>query len=105
MVSLERVLVTTPESAPRPAEPPTGVGVMRSARLRHAHAALYPGLDAGVWYPAQSVADYFRAWLQRHPPKSGGAAARVLESSHFEFRGGVPREPPWHTGATPDERT
>ena len=61
---------------------------IRLARLRQEFAELYAGLDAGTWYPAASLADYFRAWLTRHPDR----------------RGGTPREPPWLPGASADER-
>jgi hypothetical protein len=66
---------------------------------------LYPGLDAGAWYPAASVAAYFRSWLARHPGRTaGGQPMRGLETVHFEFRGGIPREQPWLPGRSPDER-
>ncbi len=75
----------------------------RLARLRREHAASYPGLDPGVWYPARSVAEYFMAWLSRHPG-GGGGRSRILDAGHFEFRGGVPRDAPWVAGESPDER-
>ena len=82
------------------ADPP-----MRLACLRPEFAELYAGLDAGTWYPAASLADYFRAWLTRHPDRRGGAVPlRGLETAHFEFRGGTPREPPWLPGSSADER-
>jgi hypothetical protein len=77
---------------------------VRLARLRPEHAAMYPGLDAGVWYPAASVVDYFLAWLVRHPGPSAAGRARVLDTGHFEFKGGVPREAPWAQGQSLDER-
>jgi len=76
----------------------------RWACLRVEYAARYPGLDAGVWYPAQSVADYFRAWLLRHPGVVAPGNTRLLETDHFQFRGGVPREAPWVAGGSTDER-
>lgn len=75
----------------------------RWACLRVEYAEHYPGLDAGVWYPAQSVADYFRAWLLRHPGVAPGHT-RLLLTEHFEFRDGVPREEPWVVGRSADER-
>jgi hypothetical protein len=78
---------------------------IRPARLRQEFAELYAGLDTGTWYPAASLADYFRAWLTRHPDRRRGTAPlRGLETAHFEFRGGTPREPPWLPGASADER-
>ena len=65
-------------------------------------AELYAGLDVGTWYPAASLADYFRAWLTRHPDRRRGVAPlRGLDTTHFEFRGGTPREPPWLPGHPP----
>jgi hypothetical protein len=89
---------------------PSGEGVygdpfVRLARLRPEFARGYPGLDVGVWYPAGSLAAYFRSWLVRHPERGpAGEAPRGLETAHFEFRGGVPRDPPWLPGRSPDER-
>ena len=78
---------------------------VRLARLRPEFATHYAGLDAGAWYPAASVAAYFRAWLVRHPDRHRGAGPlRGLDTSHFDFRGGVPREAPWLAGQSPDER-
>jgi len=78
---------------------------VRMVRLRPEFAALYPGLDAGAWYPAASVIAYFRAWLVRHPDRSQGLGPlRGLETAHFHFRGGVPRGAPWLAGESSDER-
>ncbi len=78
---------------------------IRWARLGPAFAHLYPGLDAGAWYPAASVAAYFRSWLVRHPDRAAGAhLPRGLETAHFEFRGGVPRDDPWLSGQSPEDR-
>jgi hypothetical protein len=90
---------------PGPPRPDPGLAdpALRLARLRKEHAALYPGLDAGVWYPAGSVADYFLAWLVRHPGPDQ-TRARVLDARHFEFRGGSPREAPWVDSLGADER-
>ena len=77
----------------------------RLARLRPEFADLYAGLDAGAWYPAASVAAYFRSGLTRHPDRrSRSAPLRGLETAHFDFRGGTPREPPWLPGESADER-
>jgi hypothetical protein len=87
---------------PPPVQPGSPV---RHARLRPEYAALYSGLDPGAGYPAASLAAYFRSWLSRHPgPQHRGAPLRGLETAHFEFRGGVPRETPWISGQSADER-
>ena len=94
--------VTPPVALPGAPTPET---LVRFARLRPEFAALYAGLDPGAWYPADSLADYFRAWLVRHPGlQPGGTSMRGLETAHFEFRGGVPREAPWLPGHSPDDR-
>jgi hypothetical protein len=94
--------VTPPVPIPAP---PTPEARVRFARLRPEFASLYAGLDPGAWYPADSVAAYFRAWLVRHPGlRPGAASMRGLETAHFEFRGGVPRDAPWLPGQSPDDR-
>jgi hypothetical protein len=93
---------------PDPVGPPDAAASgarMRLARLRPEFASRYPGLDAGSWYPAASVAAYFRSWLLRHPgPGQSGDPMRGLDTAHFEFRGGAPREPPWFPGHSLDQR-
>jgi hypothetical protein len=60
----------------------------REARLRPEHAALYPGVGAGVWESAAVLVDRIvAARLLR-----GGhldIQERVLSDQHFEFRGGT----------------
>jgi hypothetical protein len=98
-------------SDPADATPPPGVPELplrtpvRFARLRPEFASLYAGLDPGAWYPAASVVAYYHAWLVRHPgPARGSTSPRGLETDHFEFRGGVPRDAPWLPGQSSDER-
>jgi hypothetical protein len=61
----------------------------REARLKPEFAHLYPGLKPRTWYNA--------AWLSARQfarvPCDGQAAsiAKMLNDSHFEFRGGRPR--------------
>jgi hypothetical protein len=96
---------TTPRPVPI-GEPPTTGRQIRLARLRPEHASRYEGLDAGAWYPAASLAAYYQSWLIRHPDRTGDRRPlRGLETSHFEFRGGVPRDPPWLPGRSAEERT
>lgn len=62
----------------------------REARLRPEHAHRYPGVRAGRWEPAATVADRVLAgWLLRERPITLGE--RVLLNAHFEFRGGSER--------------
>ena len=61
----------------------------REARLKPEFAHLYPGLKPRTWYNA--------AWLSARQfarvPCDGRATsiAKMLNDSHFEFRGGSPR--------------
>jgi len=64
---------------------------IREARLRPAFASLYPDMKPGVWLPACTLAEFVleRGLYQR---RSGSPAKhRVLNQSHFEFRGGPTR--------------
>jgi hypothetical protein len=66
---------------------------IREARLRQAYSPLYPDLKPGVWLPACVLAEFVleRGLYQR---RTGSAARdRVLDESHFEFRGGAPLPP------------
>lgn len=102
MSSSESPAVPPPVPVTGPLTPDTP---MRLARLRPEFASVYTGLDAGAWYPAASVAAYFTAWLVRHPDRQRtGEPLRGLETAHFDFRGGEPREPPWLPGQSPDAR-
>ena len=60
----------------------------REACLRTEHAALYPGILAGVWEPAAVLVDRVVAarLLRGGRPDIRG---RVLSDEHFEFRGGA----------------
>ncbi len=72
---------------------------IREARVLPEHAHLYPDLDPAEWVPACTLAEYVleRGLYQRrtrvrvHP--------RLLDESHFAFRGGDPRDDGW-TGRT-----
>ncbi len=59
---------------------------MREARLRPEFADLYPELTPGQWEPAARIAEVVIArylMLQTH----GFPSDRVLDETHFEFRG------------------
>jgi hypothetical protein len=61
----------------------------REARLKREFAKFYPGLRPGIWYKA--------AWLSARQfarmPCDGrvSSMARVVNETHFDFRGGRPR--------------
>jgi hypothetical protein len=68
---------------------------IREARLRRSCAGLYPDLKPGVWLPACVLAEFVleRGLYQR---RTGSASRdRLLDESHFEFRGGPPAMPGW----------
>lgn len=68
---------------------------VREARLRRRYADLYPDLKPDVWLPACVLAEFVleRGLYQR---RTGPAARdRLLDESHFEFRGGPPPMPDW----------
>lgn len=60
----------------------------REARLKPAHALLYPGVAPGVWESAGVLADKVLACRLLLP--SGGFVLneRALHPEHFEFQGG-----------------
>lgn len=60
----------------------------REARLKPEFAEIYPGLEAGVWYPAATVAQYFLSRPADVPSATTELTDRVLDERHFEFRGG-----------------
>ncbi|MFN0177801.1 MAG: hypothetical protein ACKVZ0_03310 [Gemmatimonadales bacterium] len=67
--------------------------VIREARLRLEYAHLYPELPAGQWMPASQIgATILLAQLRSERAPSLGE--RLLDESHFEFRGGFSREAP-----------
>jgi hypothetical protein len=75
------------ERVPPAGSAPAVRGDRREARLRPEHAERYPGIRAGQWEPAATLADRVLAgWLLRG--KDTLLGCRVLLESHFEFRGG-----------------
>jgi hypothetical protein len=72
----------------------------REARLKPEFAHLYPPLNAGVWEPAAEVGARMLLWqVQQSGPNALGR--RILDETHFEFRGGWTRgtETPLRTRA------
>ena len=76
------------------------VPLIREARLKPEYAHLYPPLQPDRWLPAALMADQVVAWLLRQPGKGFVAPERVLQSAHFEFRGGSGQ-----TGGRPEAQT
>jgi hypothetical protein len=74
--------------------PPRG----RQARLRAEHAYLYPGIDAAVWMPVETLIHRVVTLLYGDPSKSGVITGeRLLREDHFEFRGQSTRPTGWPT--------
>jgi len=60
----------------------------REARLRPEHAALYPGLQPGVWLPVETLLRHVTDLIYHDRSKSGViTGARLLHDEHFEYRG------------------
>ena len=60
----------------------------REVRLKPEFASVYPGLEPAVWYPAASIAEYFLTRPAEIPSARTELTDRVLDETHFEFRGG-----------------
>ena len=60
----------------------------REAQVKAAYRDWYPGLDAGIWYPAAWVAARVLEQLQHGEPR-WALGTRVLTEDHFDFRGGA----------------
>ena len=60
----------------------------REARLRPEFAALYPGLEPGVWQDAVVLAEHVLREHVLRPSPGYMLSDRVLTKEHFEFRGG-----------------
>jgi hypothetical protein len=73
----------------------------REGRLKPQHAALYPGLEAGVWLPVETLIRHVTELLHRDPSRSRViTGARLLHQEHFEYRGSSARPDGLPTGAT-----
>jgi hypothetical protein len=67
----------------RPSHP-----AVREARLRPEFAQKYTGIQAGVWYSAAGLAERLITRLLREGVSDEELPQRVLDPTHFEFRGG-----------------
>jgi hypothetical protein len=68
-------------------------GPIREGRLRPEYAALYPGVQPGVWMPATAIGQQLLLWHLTAPATPQGD--RLMSEEHFEFRGGQKREDSW----------
>ena len=73
----------------------------REGRLKPQHAALYPGLEAGVWLPVETLIRHVTNLIQRDPSRSTVITGhRLLHQEHFEYRGMSARPDGLPRGAT-----
>jgi hypothetical protein len=73
----------------------------REGRLKQEHAALYPGLQPGVWLPVETLLQHVTELIYRDPSKSGViTGTRLLHQEHFEYRGFSARPEGLPAGAT-----
>lgn len=70
-------------SAARSSQP-----IVREARLRPAFAKKYAGIEPGVWFSAAGLAEELITRLLREGVSDEELPQRVLDPTHFEFRGG-----------------
>jgi hypothetical protein len=79
--------VTTLESGRSLSGPATVWSGRREARVRPEHAHRYPGLHAGEWVSAATLADRVLAGALLRG-RDTSLWIRLLRDEHFEFRGG-----------------
>jgi hypothetical protein len=73
----------------------------REGRLKQEYAALYPGLQPGVWLPVESLLRHVTELIYEDPSKSGViTGTRLLHQDHFEYRGSSARPEGFPAGAT-----
>lgn len=60
----------------------------REARLRPEFAGKYVGIEPGVWFSAAGLAEQLITRLLREGVSDEELPQRVLDPTHFEFRGG-----------------
>jgi hypothetical protein len=67
---------------------PSSRPTVREARLRAEFAEQYAHIEAGVWFSAAGLAEKLITQLLREGVSGEELPRRVLDPSHFEFRGG-----------------
>ena len=66
---------------------------IREARLKPEYAALYPGVQPGVWMAASAIGQQLLLWHLTAPATPQGE--RLMAEEHFDFRGGRKRTGSW----------
>jgi hypothetical protein len=69
--------------------------MLREAQLKSAHAKEYPSLIPGHWYTAAAAAGLVKATRIVRNGFDVLIRDRVLNPTHFDFRGGAPRQGRW----------
>lgn len=69
---------------------PSSKPLGREARLRPEFAGKYRGIEPGVWFSAAGLAEQLITRLLREGISDEELPQRVLDPTHFEFRGGEP---------------
>src|SRR5215213_485241 len=60
----------------------------REGRLKPQHAALYPGLQPGVWVSVETLIRHVTELIHQEPSRSRMiTGTRLLHQEHFEYRG------------------
>ncbi len=86
----------------------------REARLRTEYAALYPGLEPGIWMSVERLLHHVTDLIHKDRSKSGVITGRrLLHDDHFDYRGisarpeGLPEGSTRlsDSGAEPSQRT
>lgn len=73
----------------------------REGRLKPEHAALYPGLEPGVWLPVETLLRQVTDLIHRDRSKARViTGTRLLHQEHFEYRGTSERPEGLPAGAT-----
>jgi hypothetical protein len=73
----------------------------REGRLKPQHAALYPGMESGVWLPVETLIRQVTDLIHRDPARSRMITGpRLLHQDHFEYRGSSERPEGLPSGAT-----
>ncbi len=67
---------------------PSSKPIVREARLRPEFAEKYAGIEPGAWFSAAGLAERLITRLLREGVSDAELPQRVLDPTHFEFRGG-----------------
>jgi hypothetical protein len=69
--------------------------MLREVQLKPAFSEDYPALTPGRWYTAAAVAGLVKGTRIVREGRGAQFPDRILQPTHFEFRGGGPRRGSW----------